>query len=381
MRSVKGIFLVSLLVAIGLVYGLGSNVPTVAADTDVNVAGCGTVFSTPGEELFLSGNLACPGTAIIITANDVHLSMQGFTITGPEPDETGGEPDIGIYVRNIADVDGICGPQSGPSGVHIDGGLVAGTITGFDHGIFLCRATNAHINGVTVTSNDLTGILVNRGGNHKINGSTVSSNGTTNVGGGSTDGGLVFLTSQGNTLQYMTIEDNIAFGVLFRFSANNKITSSEIHNNVLIGIYADRAGANIIRGNTISGGATGVFIDPGGPGAVVQSNTITNTGVAIRIRDLRNGVLRGNTTNNNTHGIFVIRVLRDSLVRGNTANNNTVFGIRLNLSDNTLLQGNTATDNGTDLSDNNNALAPLPCNNTWKSNTFVTVNDPGGCIQ
>jgi len=364
MRTAKRIFLVGLLLTIGLVYGLGSNVPTAAAATDVNGAGCGTVFSTPGEQLFLSADLSCAGTAIIITANDVHLDMMGWTLDG---NFTG----IGIEVNNIGFIGG-CGPVAGPSGVHINGG----TVQEFDNGIFLCRATKAHINGMTVILNDLTGILVNRGGNHAINGSTVSSNGTANP-----DGGLVFIASSGNNIHTMNIEDNIAFGVLFRLSGNNKITSSEIHNNSFIAIYADRAGANIIRGNTISGGARGVFIDPGGPGAVVQSNTITNTGIAIQIRDLRNGVLRANTTNNNTHGIFVVRVLRDSLVRANTANNNTGFGIRLNLSDNTLLQGNTATGNGTDLSDNNNAAAPLPCNNTWKANTFVTENDPGGCIQ
>lgn len=333
------------------------------------VVSCGITSSADGEQMKLTGNLSCAGTAVIITHDNVHFNLAGFTLDG---DGTG----IGIEVNNASFVGG-CGPVAGPSGVHINGG----TVKEFDNGIFLCRATNAHINGMTVISNDLTGILVNRGGNHKINGSTVSSNGTTNIGGGSTDGGLVFLTSSGNTIHTMTIEDNIAFGVLFRFSANNTITSSEIHNNVLTGVYADRAGGNTVRGNTISGSGQGIFIDPGGPGAIVQGNTVTNTSIGIFMRDLRNGVVRGNITNNNGTGIFSIRNLRDSVVRGNTANNNTIFGIRIRNSFDNLLQGNTASGNGTDLSDNNGSAAPLPCNNTWKSNTFVTESDPGGCIQ
>ena len=89
--------------------------PTATAAT---VVACGTSSSVDGEQLILTSNLDCVGTAVIITHNNVHLDMQGWTLTG---DGTG----IGIDV-------GTCGPTSG---VHINGG----TVTDFAHGILLCN--------------------------------------------------------------------------------------------------------------------------------------------------------------------------------------------------------------------------------------------------
>lgn len=371
MRSHSG-RIVGLALIMSVAIALG-RAPTAAAQTPVF---CGISSSFDGEQMILTGDLLnCAGPAVTITHNNVHLDMQGFTIDG---DGTG----IGIHLIDPTGAFSPCGPLTGPSGFHINGG----TVQDFEHGILMCRSDTAHINGMTVTSNVSTGITISRastGGNsgpsdHKINGSTLSFNGS----GGGGDGGLVVISASGNTIHTMNIHENDRFGVLFRFAGNNTISSSEIHDNGSIGVYADRAGANKVRSNTISGGAVGIFIDPGGPGAIVQGNTVTNTNIGIQIRDLRNGVLRGNITNNNRDGILVLRNLRDSLVRSNTANNNVRFGINIRTSSNNLLQGNTALGNGnTDLLDNNLSLAPLPCNNTWKNNTFVTKQDPGGCIQ
>lgn len=341
MRSVKGIFLVGLLVALalGFTQGLPGSTPTAVAAT---VVACGTSSSVDGEQMILTSNLNCVGTAVTITHNKVHLDMQGFTITG---NGTG----IGIDV-------GSCTPTSR---VHINGG----TVTAFDHGILLCSATNAHVNGMTSTNNDLSGIRLEQGSNNnQINGSTVSFNGTTNIGGGSTDGGIVLFNSNDNKIHTMTIEDNIAFGVLFRFSGGNTISSSVVSDNDFVGIFADRAGGNTIQANTISGNSQGINVSAGGGGDTIRGNTVTNNGnFGLQLRSVRNGVVRGNTISNNGNtGILVF---------------DNSFG--------NLLQANTALGNGTfDLFDTNSAAGGTPpCDNTWKSNTFVTESDPGGCIQ
>lgn len=358
MRSVKRIFLVGLLLALapGLTEGLPGSTATASKPTEVV---CGTTSSKDREQMILTGNLFCTGTAVTITHNNVHLNMRGFTIDG---DLTG----RGIEVRNVNDVDGVCGPQLGPSGAHINGG----TVKEFDHGIFLCRSSNALVNGITATLNDLAGILVDRGpgnaGNHMINGSTLSFNGCRSLIDGVPacqpgevfEGGLVLITSTGNAIHTMNVHDNARYGVLFRTSSNNTITSSQLIDNAVTGIFSDRAGGNIIRGNNIAGSVQGINVSAGGGGDIIQSNTSTNNGDGFHIRSLRNSVVRSNTATNNNFGIRVF---------GNSFGN--------------LLQNNTALSNGTDLNDANTAGAPLPCNNTWKSNIFVTASGAVACIQ
>jgi len=217
MRSIKGIFLVGLLVALalGITQGLPGSTATAAAAT---VVVCGTSSSADGEQMMLTGNiLNCAGPAVTITHNNVHLNMQGFTIDG---DGTG----IGIHLIDSSRLFSPCGPLSGPSGFHINGG----TVQEFKHGILICRSDTAHINGITVTSNVLSGITISRastGGNfgpsdHKINGSTLSFNGS----GGRRQGGLVVISAGGNTIHTMVIRENNPEGVLFAQAADNKIT-------------------------------------------------------------------------------------------------------------------------------------------------------------
>ncbi len=326
------------------------------------MVGCGTTSSADGEQLILTGNLSCAGTAVTITHDKVHLDMQGFTIDG---DGTG----IGIHV--IGPTNNLpCGPLSGPSGFHINGG----TVTEFDHGIFLCRSDTAHINDMTFTLNDLAGILISRastGGNsgpsdHRINGSTLSLNGC--VGGCQAgevfEGGLVVISASGNVIRGMNIHDNNRYGVLFRTAGGNRITSSQVIDNVGTGIFSDRAGGNTIQGNNIEGNGDGVRAVFGGGSETIRGNNISN---------------------NSGDGIFIVGS-PNSLVRGNTVNGND-SGIVLDKNVGSLLQGNTALGNTVvDLSDNNNNVVVVgTCVNTWKSNTFVTEDDPGnpptGCIQ
>jgi len=349
MRSVKGIFLVALLLAVGLVYSLG-NVPTAAAAT---VVGCGTSSSADGEQMILTGNLVCAGPiAVTIQHNKVHLDMQGFTITGPEPEPADADVDIGILLINaINPTNAICVPRPGPSDVHINGG----TVENFDHGIFLCRTTKAHINGMTSRNNDLTGIrLSSSDNNNRINGSTLSGNGS----GGGQDGGLTTVFSDGNVIHTMDIRENNPDGVHFLASGGNKITSSEIIDNNRVGVFLDRSGSNTVQGNNIQGNSQGINVSAGGGSDTIRGNTINNNGSGILWRFAPNGLVRSNTVNNN----------------GNR-------GISLTRTTGLLVQSNTALGNGLDVFDNNFFAVPSPCNNTWKNNLFVTEFDPAGCVQ
>ena len=116
MKPLKAMFLVSLLIALALVFAQGQSGNTVmaAAPTNVNDQDCGTVYNTPGEHLVLTKDLACPGLfAVVITANDVNFDLRGFTITGGSF--------VSIFVGGLD-----CTPTSG---VHIHGGTVKESTT------------------------------------------------------------------------------------------------------------------------------------------------------------------------------------------------------------------------------------------------------------
>ena len=242
-----------------------------AGGAPATVVGCGTTSSADGEQMKLTGNLSCAGTAVTITHDNVHLDMAGFTLDG---DGTG----IGILV--IGPTNNLpCGPLPGPSGVHINGG----TVKEFDHGIFLCRSDTGRINGMTVTLNDLIGILISRapGGingptDHRINGSTLSFNGCRTLTGGVPgclelavlEGGLVVNGAFGNVIHTMDIRDNKPLGVLFLGAPGNTITSSQVTDNLSVGVFSDRAGRNTIRGNTIEGHGQGINVSAGGGGHI-----------------------------------------------------------------------------------------------------------------
>ena len=344
MRSFKGIFLAGILVALalGLTYG---TTPTAAAATPVV---CGTSSSADGEQMILTGNLVCAGPiAVTIQHNKVHLDMQGFTITGPEPEAADADIDIGILLINaINPTNAICVPRPGPSGVHINGG----TVENFDHGIFLCRATQTHINGMTSRDNDLTGIHLSSSDNgNQINGSTLSGNGS---GGSGQEGGITMIFSDNNVIHTMNIHDNDRVGVGFLASGGNKLSSSEISDPVSL----DRSGRNTVQGNNISG--TGIGISAGGGSDIIRGNTIDGAAFGINVRFANNTIVQNNTVTNGTFGIRMINN-SGSTLKGNTALGNT----------------------NRDVEDNNDGVVAPPCVNTWKNNTFAIEVDPQGCIQ
>lgn len=319
--------------------GLPGDTAMAAAPTDVNAAGCGATFNTPGERLRLTDDLTCPGTAVIIAADDVHFNLQGFTITGAD----GG---LGIDVGSCVTT----------SGVHIN----HGTVTGFIIGINLCNATNAHVNGMTVTGNH-DGIALSGSDNNQINGSFV--NGNTIV-------GVVLYNSHGNTLHTMEINENgesldgvnvvaiYGCGVELIASNDNVITSSEIIGNAQCGVIIDGTSErNTINGNIVN--ENDLFL----------SNL---TGIEVFGS---NNTIRSNTVNGNSTGIAVLG--SNNLIRGNTTNNNFLDGIAvltvLGATGNRI-QSNTASGNGIifgfDLADYFDASCAA---NTWKSNNGVNL--------
>ena len=100
-----------------------------AADTPTGVT-CGSVIAAPGQ-YFLAGD--CMGAGITITASDVHLKLNGHTMTGSLP---------------FVFFDGVS--ASNVSHVHIEG---PGTITNYNNGINFVGVSDSHVEQVSSTAN------------------------------------------------------------------------------------------------------------------------------------------------------------------------------------------------------------------------------------
>jgi hypothetical protein len=95
---------------------------------------CGSVITAPGQYVLAAD---CMGAGINITASDVHLKLNGHTMTGPGFSS-------GIIALNV-------------SHVHIEG---PGTITSYRDGILLSAVSDSHVEQVTCVNNQRTGLLL-----------------------------------------------------------------------------------------------------------------------------------------------------------------------------------------------------------------------------
>ncbi|MGV3724622.1 MAG: right-handed parallel beta-helix repeat-containing protein [Actinomycetota bacterium] len=300
------------------------------ASAATQITSCPFVITQPGQ-YSLAQNLACSGDGITILADNVHLNLAGFTLTGPN---TGAG--VGVRIRGVS--------TNPVTGVHINGGVVEK----FGIGIFLEYARKCRVNGVASQDSPFgalagDGIKLERSHNNQINGSRFTRN---------SGFGVRLVDSDGNKLNGNTVTENVGprrNGGFFitEGSTGNHILGCDISRNGEVGvwIFDQASGDNTIQGCWIND--NDVLADSALAGLVVVSSENT---------------VRGNEVSRNRSGISI----------SNRAVSN-------------LIQGNTALDNLTrDMQDFNS----LRCVNTWKNNSFVIDNEDGadfgpgvGCIR
>jgi hypothetical protein len=195
---------------------------------------CGSIISAPGQ-YDLTGD--CSGAGITIMANNVHLNLDGYTMTG------------------TPSTDGIDG--YGVSGLVVKG---PGTITAYGcGGVNFYSVANSLVNGVTVTADGIAGscslpgmfrqiggVAITASNNVDLVNVVATANGKGMIQGGSTDIHYDNVTSSGNLAQ----------GIHFiAFDTDSYIDGSTTDNNGLAGIAIGDAGTtgNHIDGNTAVG--------------------------------------------------------------------------------------------------------------------------------
>ena len=169
---------------------------------------CGSVITAPGQYVLASD---CMGAGITIAASDVHLKLNGHTMTGSLLGN-------GIMAFNR-------------SHVHIEG---PGTIRSFFNGIFLTTVSNSHVEQVTCISNQLNGLT---------------------LGGQTTD------THVNNNVFAM----NANFGLATQggsSTSDNHLNNNQAINNAIAGIALNNGSTNYhINGNTALGNSTFDLVD------------------------------------------------------------------------------------------------------------------------
>lgn len=307
--------------------GLGTPSPASAA---VTITSCPFVISQPGDYV-LGQDITCSGNGILITSSGVHLTLAGFTLTGPNDGTS-----VGIRVQGTA--------SSPLTDVHINGG----TVERFSVGIYLIYAVDCHVNGM-VSQDNVLGTLSGDGirldhsdGNH-VNGNTFTRN---------TGFGVRLLDSNFNDFNTNSVTANIGLqrdGGFFiaAESTGNRITSCDISGNGEVGVWIFDVGST---GNTIQG-------------CTINDNDVLQaTSMAGIVVVSGNNTIRGNDVYRNRAGISITFHATGNLIQSNNSFDNRIR----------------------DMQDFN-----IPnCVNTWKSNAFVVDNESGaafgpnaGCIR
>jgi len=323
------------------------------AEAKVQTVGCGAVIDSPGQYQ-LSGDLTClvgvppplfcDKAAITITASNVHLDGQGFTLSGFQGDGIGIQvTSSNVHIRNI-------------------------TVEQFDVGIEIKGGGSNHLNGVNLTFNTPnfcgggTGLRISNSDDNQLINSTISIN---------QNWGVRILSSNGNQINNNVIVNNRSrpgfnTGNIDLLSSNeNRITNNDLSQGGLLGVRAQDSNGNVILNNVVndtgvtSGFGTAILLS-GSTDNVVQGNLIDREPSplspfrGIFLFDSTRNIVRANTVqNHNGSGIILFQGALDNLIHANAAVNNTPWDLE---------------------DDNANCDA-----NTWKANKFGTANQ--SCIR
>ena len=353
----KSVFLVPLVTLL-----LGSG-PAVA---DTAIWTCGNEITEPGD-YFLPNDLFCPGDGILVTADDVEINLNGFTIWGPGIDAgtfigigtTDGANCVAVTRLEIEggnDSDDDSDDDSdGDSDDDSDGdsdGDHGGTVRGFDEGIHIC-GKEASVKGVTATDNRV-GMFFEQGEDIDVVNNHIENNGADQE----VSWGLIISQSKdievvGNVVSGNE-SDRFEMSTPSTFCGGIQVTSGSENINI-IDNKVNGNGSEPRLGDRFNGGGFAIFISGSSHNIVVDDNNVDD--------NFRIGV-----------GVFG----DDNTIEDNTVNQNDVVGIRVfNSANNNTLEDNEASGNGGDfdLRDDN----PNCDNNDWDDNTFGTSNQ--SCIQ
>lgn len=304
-----------------------------ALAADIPVTSCGTTLSASGNYSLANDLVACPATAITITAKNVRLNLNDYSISGSNVG-------TGIEVKST-------------SGVQI----VDGNISGFVDGIDLNKTSKVFIGNVKVSNNSVNGIYLNTASNNFISGNTVI--------------------------------DNAKGVFLYAASNNNKLIGNTISNNGAAIMAAD--GVTVVRAAD-----DGLQINTSN-NTTVTGNTIAGNGEdGLEVKDSNSNVILGNTAHDNGRNGIYLRIKATTSTSKNSVTNNVALhnggsgivdlagAVGNSLTNNIALNNNTHPDPLVGFADVSelNVKKDEACANKWQANSFDGIVDSGiNCVK
>jgi hypothetical protein len=260
---------------------------------------------TSAGSYYLTKNIAFGGNGIVITADDVTIDLNGFSLLGP-----GTGTGSGVAV----------------SGAHRNINIVNGTIRGFGaHGISAAAATSMTVERVTVANNGAcpnAGILL---GNKALvvdcvaigncNGIVVGADSVVTKCNGHTNNGTGIISSgAGSVIESCSASNNTVYGIAV--TTDSRVNNCSADSNGSRGITAGD-GCSISNCVATSNGTYGIYSESDG---IVSACTARKQSFGIRVGN--NATITGCIANQNTSD--GIQTVSGCLVLNNvTAGNGT----------------------------------------------------------
>ncbi|HEV2828385.1 MAG TPA: NosD domain-containing protein [Pyrinomonadaceae bacterium] len=167
---------------------------------------CGSLIEVPGQYFLIAD---CTGQGITIIASNVHLKLEGHTMTG----------------LGILGLDGIFAVNV--SHVHIQG---PGTITNYGNGINFDGVTDSHVEQVSSTNNRRNGLRLNSTTDTHVNDNVFSMN---------TQEGVIVVLSSDNH-----VNNNRAIGNRYGIRVGDGSTGNKVNGNTALGNSIDLVDEN-----------------------------------------------------------------------------------------------------------------------------------------
>lgn len=250
-------------------------------------------------DLVLDGDLSCPGTALVVGADDVTIDLNGFHLGGAGAGS--GVTDFGhgrLTVRN-------------------------GTIGGFDAGVTLVRHRDGVLADVRLSGNRI-GVFAAQGSRNTVRRAVITGSRSLAIAGLDSETRMVVADSH--------VADN-AGGVAFASNSSGaRIVGNRISNSGH-GVEATESGGLVVEHNAIVGNRAGVSFWLSG-GNVVSGNRIADNdgrGVGIFLPFSNRNRVEGNLIEGNDVGVQVGdstgAFAQDTVVAGNHVRGNRSAGM------------------------------------------------------
>ncbi|MEM3505164.1 MAG: NosD domain-containing protein [Archaeoglobaceae archaeon] len=263
----------------------------------------------------ISGLLSGKDYCIKISANNVVLDGQGFSITG-----TGSGKGIFVQADSVT--------------------IKNVSVSGYYDGIFLSLSSNNTIENCTLSGNYEEGIHLYSSNNNVIRSNKVSGNVR----------GIYLHSSSNNLMENNMISNNNDYGIHLSSSSDNIVKNNDFTNCGLVvyDSYNNRVENNYVNGKPLVylENASNRIISNAGQVILVNSNNITvrdlvisNATIGIELWNSSNVSIRDCTISGNYFGIYLgssgNNVIKSCIISGNNH-----FGIYLNSSGNNLIENN-----------------------------------------